>query len=89
VVHPDAVDQHAGRERVVFARDRLGEFESAAALGEGLAVLAGEDLDELALAIGPRLFASPRMKMGESFGLSESATTIARGGLPGCVRSAR
>src|SRR5262245_57242597 len=29
---PDAVDDHAGRERVVFVRDRIGQFEPSAAL---------------------------------------------------------
>ena len=46
VVHPEAVDRHAGGQRVVAAGDRLGQLQPAAPLGEGLAVRPGEDLQE-------------------------------------------
>ena len=48
VVEPEAVHQHAGGERVVRAGDGAGQFEPSAAVREGLALRAGEDLQELA-----------------------------------------
>ena len=47
VVHPDAVDQHASRQRVVRARDRTSQLQPAAALGEGTRIRGGEGLEEL------------------------------------------
>ena len=49
VVLPDPIDDHAGRERVLWARDRAGEFQPAAAERERLAsVHLGEHLQEAA-----------------------------------------
>ena len=42
VVHPDAVDEDAGGERVVGVDEGLGEFEAAGAVGKGLLVAAAE-----------------------------------------------
>src|SRR6185503_16964719 len=47
VMRPESVDHHAGGKRVALAGNRLGELEPAAADGEGLAVLAADDLKEL------------------------------------------
>lgn len=46
-MHPDAVDHHAGGQRVGRARDGVGEVESAAALGELLGRTVGEDREIL------------------------------------------
>ena len=47
-VHPDAIDHHAGGQRVGRARDGVGEVEPAAALGELLGRTLGEDGEILA-----------------------------------------
>ena len=47
VVLPDAVHDHAGRERRAVGNNSLGEFEPAASLGEGLRPLSREDSEEL------------------------------------------
>ena len=47
VVHPDAVDHHAGGQRVVGRGDRLRQFQPAAAVRERLALRPGDDLGEL------------------------------------------
>src|SRR4051794_34922184 len=48
MMHPEAVDGDAGRERVVLAGDGLSELETAAAVGEGFAVFTGKDFEESA-----------------------------------------
>ena len=47
MMQPDAIDQHAGGERVVSTADGPCEFESSAALLERLPVLAGDDGQKL------------------------------------------
>jgi len=46
VIQPDAVHQHAGRERIFRAGNRLSEFEPAAAFFERLALWPGQDFEE-------------------------------------------
>ena len=47
VVQPDAVDQHAGRQRVLRVGDGAGQPQAAAAVAEGAAILAGDHFEEL------------------------------------------
>jgi hypothetical protein len=47
VADPDAVDQYSGRERVVRARDGLGQFQPAAAAAKRFAFGAAERFQEL------------------------------------------
>src|SRR5260221_9854045 len=44
---PDAVHQHARRQRIVFACDGLGEFQPAAALLKRLPLVAGKEFPKL------------------------------------------
>ena len=57
VMEPDAVDEHAGRQRVGAVGDGQRQLPAAAAFVEGLAVGAGEDLEELARGDGALLVA--------------------------------
>ena len=57
VVHPHAIDEHAGGQRISAAGDRHSEFPAAATIEEGLAIRAGEDFEELPRRHGARLIA--------------------------------
>ena len=46
-MHPDAIDHHAGGQRVGRTGDGIGEVESSAALGEFLGRTVGEDREIL------------------------------------------
>lgn len=48
VMHPDAIDEDAGGEGVVGGGDGVGQFASAAALGERLGIALIEDAEEAA-----------------------------------------
>src|SRR5258708_6060825 len=48
VVLPDAIDDDAGRERIVLRGDGVREFEPAAALRELGGLVAGKNLEETA-----------------------------------------
>ena len=48
VMHPDAVHDHAGGERIALGGDRLRQLEPAAAFLEGLGLAIREHLEEVA-----------------------------------------
>ena len=57
VVHPHAINEHAGGQRIGATSNRYGEFPAAATIEEGLAIRAGEDFEELPRRHGARLIA--------------------------------
>ena len=46
MVQPDPVDHHAGGERIVFARDGIRHFQSAAAARKRLSIRAAQNLQK-------------------------------------------
>src|SRR6185436_7303927 len=47
MVQPDPIDQHAGRKRIIRARDGLAEFEASAPVLKWLALFSGQHLQKL------------------------------------------
>ena len=71
VVHPRAIGQHAGRERVVFAGDFLGQLGATAAFFKRLAGRV-EHLDELARDLRAGVI---RHALDENLGIARGAVT--------------
>ena len=57
VVHPHAIDEHAGGQRIGATSNRHSELTAAATIEEGLAIRAGKDFEELPRRHGARLIA--------------------------------
>ena len=70
VVHPDAIDEGAGRQWVVAAGDGVGQFEPAAAVAERLSV-GSSNGEETPRQGSPRLLGLPRRKTRGSTGAGE------------------
>ena len=52
MISPDTIDDDARRERIVLVRNRPGQLQSPAAVGEGFAMIVAQDREELSRDFG-------------------------------------